>query len=306
MTTPLALSTRWNAGRHVSGERLVEEILELGFDRIEIGYDLRTELIPGVKAMIANGSITAGSVHNFCPIPVGTSRPHPELYTPGAPDRRERESAVKHITNTLHFAAEIGAKVVVLHAGNVDMPHFTYDLLRMASEGRQFTEAYEALKYKCQTVRDKRAPAQIRGLEESLEKLAPVLAETGVLLALENLPTWEAIPTELEAEQLLRRFAPAGLRFWCDLGHAQVRENLGFINAHRWLQRLSPHLAGMHIHSVEPPGQDHLMPPKGCTDFARLAPYGRMEIPRVLEPSPDTPAEDIRAAISFLHEAWQL
>ena len=106
---PLAISTRWNAGRHRSGEAMIEEILDLGLGLVELGYDLRAELIPGVKTLVASGAVRVGSLHNFCPVPVGAPRPHPELYTPASPDRREREFAVIHISRTLRFAAEMGA-----------------------------------------------------------------------------------------------------------------------------------------------------------------------------------------------------
>ena len=125
-------------------------------------------------------------------------------------------------------------------------------------------------------------------------------------LALENLPTWEAIPSELEAEKLMKRFQADGIRLWWDVGHAQIRENLGFINASRWLRRLAPSLAGMHVHDVEPPGQDHLMPPRGKVDFPALAEFARMDMVRVLEPAPDTETAQIVRAIEYLRETWNL
>ena len=303
---PLSISTRWNASRHAAGEAMLEEILALGLGIAELGYDLRAELIPGVKAMVAAGAIRIDSVHNFCPVPVGAPRPHPELYTPASPDRREREYAVTHISRTLRFAAEMGARVVVCHSGNVDMPKFSFDLVRMAAHGEQFGEPYENLKLKAQITRDKKAPKQIDYLSESLEKLIPVVKETGVKLALENLPTWEAIPSELESEKLMKRFHADGIRLWWDIGHAQIRENLGFINASRWLRRLAPHIAGMHVHDVEPPGQDHLMPPRGKVDFPALAEVARTDMVRVLEPAPDTETAHIVRAIEYLRETWNL
>ena len=303
---PFSLSTRWNAGRHHTGEAMLEEILALGLDRAELGYDLRAELIPSVKAMVAAKAIRIDSVHNFCPVPIGAPRPHPELYTPASVDRREREYAVTHISRTLRFAAEVGARVAVCHSGNVDMPKHSFDLVRMAARGEQFTEAYENLKLKAQIARDKKAPKQIEYLAESLEKLVPVVKETGVQLALENLPTWEAIPTELESEKLMKRFHAAGIRLWWDIGHAQIRENLGFINASRWLRRLAPYVAGMHVHDVVPPGQDHVMPPAGKVDFPALAEIARMDMVRVLEPAPDTATDQIAGAIAYLRTAWHL
>lgn len=303
---PLSISTRWNAGKHRSGEAMLEQILALGLDRVELGYDLRSELIPGVKTMVESGAVQVKSVHNFCPIPVGAPRPHPELYTPGSADAREREYAVTHISKTLRFAAEMGATVVVCHSGNVDMPKYSFDLLRMASKGEQFGEAYEALKLKAQITRDKKAPRQIDCLMDSLQKLVPIVRETGVQLALENLPTWEAIPSELEAEQLMKQFFAAGIRLWWDIGHAQIRENLGFINASRWLRRLVPFVAGMHIHDVAPPGQDHVMPPRGHVDFKALSDLAKLDMVRVLEPAPGTETDHIVRAIEFLRATWNL
>jgi sugar phosphate isomerase/epimerase len=186
----------------------------------------------------------------------------------------------------------------------VDVPKHSFDLVRMAARGEQFSEAYENLKLKAQIVRDKKAPKQIDYLAESLEKLVPVVKETGVQLALENLPTWEAIPTELEAEKLMKRFHAAGIRLWWDVGHAQIRENLGFINASRWLRRLAPFIAGMHVHDVIPPGQDHVMPPTGKVDFPALAEIARMDMVRVLEPAPDTATDQIVRAIEYLRATW--
>jgi sugar phosphate isomerase/epimerase len=258
-----------------------------------------------VKALVAARAVRIDSVHNFCPVPVGAPRPHPTLHA-GLPDRREREFAVHHISRTLRFAAEVGAKVVVCHSGNVDGPKYSFDLVRLAARGEQFGEPYENLKLKAQLARDKKAPRQIEYLAESLEKLVPVVQETGVQLALENLPTWEAIPSELESEKLMKRFQAAGIRLWWDIGHAQIRENLGFINASRWLKRLVPHVAGFHVHDVAPPGQDHLMPPRGKVDFPALAEFVRPDKVLVLEPSPDTETAHIVRAIEYLRATWNL
>ena len=302
---PLALSTRWNAGRHVAGEAMIDEILALGFPAVELGYDLRPELVPGVLAKVQAGEIRVQSVHNFCP--VGALRPHPELYTPGSPDPAERAAAVKHIARTLRFAAEVGASAVVCHSGNLDMPRFTYDLLDLIRAGRQYSPEYERLKLRAQIVRDKKAPKQIDGLCDSLSALAPVLAETGVRLALENLPTWESIPSELEGERLMRQFASAGVRLWWDIGHAQIRDNLGFVNSRRWLERLLPHVAGFHVHDVVPPGDDHQAPPirgSGGVNFPALAASVAGEKIRVLEPSPRVPADALAKSIPFLLKVW--
>jgi sugar phosphate isomerase/epimerase len=299
------LTTHWNASRHTTGEALIEEILGLGFRRVELGYDLRMDLVPGVQKMVAEGAVKVDSLHNYCPVPVGAPKGHPELFTFASSDARTRESAVHHTTRTLRFAAEVGAKIVVAHAGYVDMPRLSWDLHALIEKGEQFSPLYEKTKLKLQILREKKAKAHLDHLSRCLELLVPVLDETHVTLALENLPTWEAVPTELEMENLCRQFAPKHLRCWYDMGHGQIRQNLGFINQERWLERLSPFLAGMHIHDVAHTVADHVMPPGGNTDFARMKKFAMMDILRVIEPAPNESAENIVEALKFLRRTWE-
>lgn len=299
-----ALSTHWNASRHARGETLIEEILGLGFTRVELGYDLRMELVPGVKALVAQGAVKVDSLHNSCPVPLGAARGHPEIYTLGSTDARERAQAVHHTGQTLRFAAELGAKVVVTHAGNVDMPRLSPELFDLAIAGQNYTPRYEKIKLKLIEQREKRAPRQLDYLSQGLEQLMPVLEETKVLLAIENLPTWEAIPTELEFEALFRRFGDRNIRYWHDLGHGQIRQNLGFINHERWLERLSPFLAGMHVHDVAPPATDHVMPPRGQIDFHRFQRFALSAMVRVVEPSSRTPAAEVAEGLAYLKKTW--
>lgn len=299
-----ALTTRWNAGRHTDGEALVGEILEMGFARLELGYDLRIDLVPGVQKAVAEGSVAVDSVHNFCPVPVGAPHGHPELFTLADPEPRVRQQAVQHTINTIRFAEEIGASVVVTHVGNVKMKRFTGLLLDLYEKGEQFSTRYEKTMVKLQLKREKKARRQLGYLYEGLEQLLPVLEKANIRLAIENLPTWEAMPTEFELEELLTHFNSPHLGSWHDMGHGQIRQNLGFINHQRWLERLQPFLAGMHVHDVRAPGLDHLMPPRGDIDFASFARFAKMPVLRVIEPTPRTPREDIVQALEYLQRTW--
>lgn len=283
---------------------MLDEIAGLGFDAVELGYDTRLDLVPGIQERVRSGALRVGSLHNICPVPMGVTRGHPEVYLLGSLDARERASAVHHTGRTLRFAAELGATVVVAHAGNVEMDRFSYQLSELCLAGRQYDDQYEKLKMRCLTTRDKKAPKQLKLLRESLDQLKPVLAETGVFLALENLPTWEALPTELEMEELLRDYAAHGIRYWHDIGHGQIRQNLGFIHAERWLERLQPWLAGMHVHDVSPPATDHVMPPRGHVDFTRFQRFAASTKVLVIEPTPRTPVDEVREGLAFLNQVW--
>jgi sugar phosphate isomerase/epimerase len=300
----LALTTRWNARRHPDGAAMVEEILALGFDRIELGYDTRAELTAGVRRMADEGAVAVDSLHNFCPLPLGAARPHPEIYTFAHPDRSVREKAVTHTMHTISFAAEVGARIVVSHSGNVVMRSHTRELIQLAEQGQQGAPRYHRVLESLRNRRDAKAAKQFPWLVDSLERLMPALEANGIQLGLENMPTWEGFPTEHEMERLLNHFGSAHLRYWHDVGHGQIRQNLGLVNVDRWLERLGPSLGGLHIHDVIPPGRDHIMPPRGRLDFQPLARYVQGDIPLVIEPKPGTPKEQIVEAKRWLEAAW--
>ena len=44
----LAFSTCWNSQRHTDGYQMIEEIVELGFNTIEISHGLKISLLPGI------------------------------------------------------------------------------------------------------------------------------------------------------------------------------------------------------------------------------------------------------------------
>lgn len=299
-----SLTTRWNARRHETGESMLDEILNLGFDHVELGFDLTPNLIPGVRSRVAAGQMKVDSLHAFCPLPP-VPFPSPEPFTLAALDPNIRANALHYLENTIRFAAEMGARVVVAHAGNVEMKLISPQLVEWTAAGRQYDEAYEKARMHLIVTREKAAPAQLAHLYTGVERLLPLLEEHRIALAFEILPTWEAIPTEVEMEKLLAHFNSTRLRCWLDLGHGQIRENLGLIGHARWAKRLRPWLAGMHIHDVRHPGTDHLMPPAGSTNFELFKELAHDDIIRVIEPSPSVAADDIVAGLKIIRAAWE-
>lgn len=299
-----SLTTHWNAGRHTAGEAMIEEILALGFRQVELGFDLTLDLVPGVRRCVSDGRVTVSSLHAICPLPIGAPAPHPELYTLANPDVHIRALAVRHLGATLRFAAEVGARVVVAHAGNVEMRALTHKLIAASAEAQPNQHACERLRLKLLESREKAAPAQLDLLYRGLDELLPVAESCGVRLAMELLPSWEAIPTEIEMEQIMERYASPWLRYWHDLGHGQIRENLGLSGHLRWLKRLQPYLAGMHVHDVVPPADDHRMPPRGKLDFASFRSIAASDIIRVLEPSRAIAGAEIVEGLALIRKAW--
>lgn len=299
-----SISTHWNAGRHTYGEEIIDEILELGIDQVELGYDLRLEMVPGVQKRVKEGAVKVVSVHNYCPVPEIAPEGHPELFTLADSDWKVRESAILYTTQSIRLAAEFGAKVVVIHCGNVEMKNLTQKLLKLCDKGKRIGNAYERTKHKLITKREKFAGKHLDYLRKGIDRLLPVLTETGVRLGLENLPSWEAIPTEMECENLICEFGSEYICYWHDVGHGQIRENLGFINHLQALQGMSRELGGMHVHDVAPIATDHAMPPNGTVDFPALKPFVQKDIPLVLEPSSQLSLEEVKAGYEIIREHW--
>ncbi|HDL77550.1 MAG TPA: hypothetical protein ENG36_02140 [Lentisphaerae bacterium] len=300
----IGISTRWNAFRHASGETLAAELADLGFTTIELGYDLRPDLVPGIKAAVHQQALSVVSVHNYCPVPPNVSRGHPELYSLCALDEGERQRAVEYTIRTVRFAAEMSAGVVVVHGGRIKLPAMTERLAALYERGLRFQPRYEKYKLSLLEKRERRAARHLDQLRRSLEEIIPVLEEESVTLALENLPTWESVPTELEMESILREFAGRRIAYWHDLGHARVRENLGFISHLRWLERLLPGMVGMHIHDVLPPIYDHLVPPRGEIPFEQFKNVANTVSRLIMEPAPAASAQDVVAGKQYLEKVW--
>ena len=150
-----ALSTHWNAQRHLKGEALIQEILDLGFQAVELGYDLRLDLVPGIQQMIRDGAVRAPSVHNFGPIPMGVTTGSPEVYTFAHPDPRVRSGAVEHTRRTVEFAASVGAKVVVIHGGYMDAPRVTDTLFSLLADPQSSRDEFDRQRSRLQEAREK-------------------------------------------------------------------------------------------------------------------------------------------------------
>ncbi|MCK5850666.1 MAG: sugar phosphate isomerase/epimerase [Kiritimatiellae bacterium] len=283
---------------------MILEIIDAGFTKVELGYDLNIDLVPGVKDMVNKGAISVTSIHNYCPVPIIAPMGHPELFLLTSTDKRYRQAAIRYTTDSINFASEIGAQTVVIHAGRVEMRHITPKLISLFEEGKQHQPKYEKLKVKLMMKREKKVGKYLVNLRTALEDLLPVLEKKNVCLGIENLPSWEAIPSESEMLEMLKSFDSKHIRYWHDIGHGQVRQNLGFIGHLHWLRKLGPWLQGMHVHDVAAPAFDHIMPPLGSIDFQIFKEFINTDRAMVLEPAPGTPLPDIITGRQLLIDIW--
>jgi sugar phosphate isomerase/epimerase len=283
---------------------MLREIRSLGFEYAELSHGIRISLLPGIFDAVDAGEIKISSLHNFCPLPMGVNHAAPNLYRFSSSDRRERENAWRHSVKTVETAARVKAPAVVLHLGSIDMKEYTDRLLEMLEKGLKETPKYAAL---CEEVTEKRENKKQEFVEQSaemLDRLAVLAGQHGLKLGIENRQALEEIPLDSDLQLLLLEFNRPTVGYWHDCGHAQIKENLGFINHQMHLETMAPRLLGFHVHDVVYPGRDHAAPGSGTIDFASLKPMVKPEHIKVFELSPRLTAEQAASGVALIKQVW--
>ena len=283
---------------------MLKEIRELGFEYAELSHGIRISLVPGILEAVQAGEIKISTLHNFCPLPMGINYAAPNIFKFTSAERRERENAWTYSLKTIEFAERVGARLIVLHSGAVDLKDYNEKLEEYVEKGLKDSPKYQRLVQEVEEKRLKRIDEPRRLAIEMIQALAGVAGPKGIMLGIENREAVEEIPFDDDISFFLGEL-PENVRYWHDCGHAQIKENLGFIAQHRMhFESLAPRLGGCHIHDVIPPGIDHCPPGSGMIDFAALAPWVKPEHLKVLEMNPNVPVDDVKKGFDHIRSLW--
>ena len=283
---------------------MLREIRDLGFDYAELSHGTRISLLPGILEAVDAGEIRISSLHNFYPLPIGVTHAAPNLYRFSAERDREREMAERYTMKTLEFASRVKAPAVVLHLGNIEMKDYNDKLLALVARGDQESPKYAKL---CAEVDEKREAKKgpfVERVNELLKKLLVEAESRGLKLGAENRQAVEELPLDSDFQFLFRELPSPNLVYWHDTGHAQIKENLGFLHHAMQLESLRDRLFGLHIHDVQPPGRDHCAPGTGTLDFAALKPFIKPEHLKVFELSPSLTVDEVKSGVAHIKQLW--
>jgi len=283
---------------------MLREIRDLGFEYAELSHGTRISLLPGILEAVDAGEIKISSLHNFCPLPIGVNSSAPNLYQFSAERTRERELAERYTMKTMELAGRVKAPVVVLHAGTIEMKNYTDKMLEMIRGGDRESPRYKKICEELDQKREARKDPFMERVKEMLKKLLPEAESRGVKLGIENRQALEELPIETDYHFLFRELASPQLVYWHDTGHAQIKENLGFIHHAMHLESLRDRLRGFHIHDVEFPGRDHCAPGTGNVDFAALKPFVKPEHIKVFEFGPNLTVDQAKGGIEHVRRIW--
>jgi sugar phosphate isomerase/epimerase len=280
---------------------MLREILNLGFERVELGHGIRLSLMEGVQRLFDRGVVQFSSLHNFCPLPIEITRSAPDCYEFTSHREAERERALKLTFHTIDFAARLNAPFVVLHLGRVNMGPITDELIALAEKGGLFSREYVRRKIDAVKTREQNAPVYLQRAKAALNRILEYAATKNVRLGIEGRFGYEEIPSEREAPAILDELNSPFAGYWHDFGHIQTKHNLGFLDHYEWLSTIRSRLFGCHLHDCAWPAQDHRAPFTGGIPYDRLIPLLPKETLFVWEMSPRRKADEIRTSL----ERWK-
>jgi len=307
MKSALSLSTCWNSGRHRDGYEMVCEIVDLGFERIEVSHGTRLTLVAGLLRAVKEGLVEVSSVHNFCPLPPGILSAAPNLYQPSDPQLSEVRQWYRQTCKTIEFADQVGAKIMVLHLGSVGFPFFnpvarTMDRLRKGKLPVDDAAAMSRIWAHLLARVGRRAPAYWERVKKNLIPVREFARRHGILMGCENREGMDELPLDASMGELfVDREEGDVLRYWHDTGHAQLKEQAGVVDHQAMLEANARWLTGFHLHDVRD-GRDHSVPGTGTVDFSMVRRFIRSDHTLVLELSPRLGAEEVLESKRYLEK----
>ena len=193
----------------------------LGFRHAALDASLDEASVAVLSASVLGAGLETILLEAPCPRPrnLGGERP-PYL---ASADREERLAAAKDFEATVATATRLGAKLVVVRLGVLDVQHHYAETLRAYARRTLDDEARERLVAARRQLSGRALDLARFGLEPVLERAAAA----GVTVGLVNRPRWFEIASAAEVAMLLDELRGAPLAPFYDAAAAHVRAELG-------------------------------------------------------------------------------
>jgi sugar phosphate isomerase/epimerase len=296
----LGISTCWWCNRAFRGEEIVGDILGLGLKGVELEYRISNHVFQQMKSRLKR-DLTVLSIHNFFPMPEGIThdKASGDLFLLSSTDRDERSNAVKFSIKTIEHAHELGAGAVIFHLGRVDMPDPTHNLFRLYRSGRIGEKEGLAFIGEQKLIRQAGKKKNLNAALLSLDILNREAEKRGIFLGIENRYHFHEIPDLEEIGLILQKFKGGCVRYWHDVGHAKVQENMGLRKQKDLLETYSEQMIGIHLHDVRGL-EDHFAPGQGEVDYNEIKHFLKPSIITILEVHPKVKRKSLLDGIRLL------
>lgn len=306
MSIIYSLSTSWPFKSSRDGYELVSRSRKLGFENLEINFQVRQWMFDQIITEVKKGEIGISSLHNICPVT-------PEMEGVGkfinylvlsSADESVRKKAVELSEMTMRHAADLGAGCVVFHLGEIgdgSLRREEKDYRKGFRDGSNDVGVHRPFFESLVERGDKIKADSIENIRRSLDYLVPLAEKLKVIIGVENRYYVSQIPNFEEIGFFLDEYRSDYVKFWYDFGHAANKSNLGFENYLEYLKAYRERLAGIHIHDCRGI-TDHLPPGDGELDFRAIRELLPDNILYVLELKASLTDDDVRRGVNHLKD----
>jgi sugar phosphate isomerase/epimerase len=270
---------------------------EFGFTHVEIDSTISPEELE--ELLQATDSIS--SIHSPCPATVSSKGIWANRLSLSSLDEEQRE-AIQSAKLTIELASRVGAKVAVLHLGEVPLLNEWEDKLHeLYDQGLVDSEEYKQVKQQLIIQRASNVAPYLEAARRSLWELANYGEQWGIVLGLETRFYFHEIPSLEEMEKLIEELGGSPVGYWHDVGHAEVKHRLGFTSHEEWFLHFKDKLIGVHLHDVLR-ASDHYAPGRGDMDWGLVAKHLPAGAIRVCEIGEWNEEKYLRGVLPFLRE----
>lgn len=247
-----SFSTMWNIRRHTVGSEMIEQIKSLGFNQVELNYNVNEDLMSTITPMIEKQEIQISSVHNVFPF-INDQNYDTDSVMLGFDQPEKRQRSIELLKRTVDYAVRYGAKGVVVHPGEVPFDYnIDFALKKLWHEQGKDSPAYKALWADMIEQRNLLAPLHVRRIQDSLEEVCNYIAQHNfdVSIGIETRSRCNQIPTLQEANQIIDHLHDAPVYLWYDIGHGMLMEEMGLYQNVKEINEMKHKVLGVHIHEV--------------------------------------------------------
>jgi len=301
----ISFSTSWNAARNHSGVRIVQEIKELGFDWLEINFQVSSEKFEEIKKSKQQNQIQISSLHNVAPMPEGFE-PHSvhKAFPLNSPDDSFRKKSIELTKNTIDNAHQLGAKAMVLHLGETqekEILELEQEFIKAKIKSETESDKMKELKNRLIRERNKISAEGTEKIITALKEIIPYAQDKNIKSGFENRYYYSQFPTINEMEIILTEFKNENVGLWLDVGHQATQQYLGFIEENAYLKKFGHRLIGTHLMDCKEI-YDHKAPGTGDIDYSLLKDYLKPDTIKVLELGPKVTPPEVKAGFEYLQQ----
>jgi sugar phosphate isomerase/epimerase len=294
----VSLSTMWAKGRFGDMAEFAAKARELGFTHVEPNASVS----PRMLNELLKTTVPISSIHAPCPAVLSSQRIPISTLSLSSLDKSERTEAVLFTKKTIDLAANVGARAIVVHMGEVPIDLSLQDrLYKLHHEGYAQTRQYRQVKERLVHQRLSLAHAYVDAAGKSLRDLSKYGQQKGIMLGLETRFHFNEIPLMDEMRELLNEAPEDVAGYWHDVGHAEVQQQLGFSIHEEWLLRFRDRMVGIHLHDIRGIS-DHHAPGQGNMNWEMIAKHLPQAIVKVCEIGEWNGEAKMQGVVSFLRK----